>query len=408
MSDDTALEEKEKQPAPFVRDTAVDRFRGFIVFCMVFFIAAGEFPCLGILARFANNGVDPFVLFRGMTIADLIDPIFLFIISISYQPSFERRYAKSGKAAYLHFLTRYLAFIGAGSILVSAEDLWINNYPHQIFLHNALMFAVLGSVPLMLICRLIRPIPKKVGDVIKTVCVASLLILGAFDIILGIRDDIVIFFDIDVPYYFKHWAILSEIGMTGLLVIPFLKLTLNQKRAAWYALVLLYTLFQTVPGVIDKTDVVVLGGLIGTVGWLILMLGGVILSTSYRTEGKGAFYLSLLRLSVLAVFPCISFPLVTGAVTVNYVLFSLLAAALCFAIVNVINKINPKFAFFTWWGENPLLLFFIGILFRGFELIWDPAPSTPIYVAAPVVFGLAAAMTVLAYYLHKKKIHFRF
>ncbi len=54
----------------------------------------------------------------GLSVADVVAPCFVFAIALNYRPSFARRRARGGlRAAYGHFLLRYLALIGIGAIL---------------------------------------------------------------------------------------------------------------------------------------------------------------------------------------------------------------------------------------------------------------------------------------------------
>ena len=390
------------------RDISIDRFRGFIVFCMVFFIGAAEFPCLGFLARVANNSkTGRIMLFESLSLADLVNPIFLFLISLSYQHSFDRRYETLGKKAYLHFLVRYLCFMGAGSIMVSGEDVLIYGLRDPFLIQTILMFAVLALFACLLILRLIRSVPEKLRGAVRTAMTAALVFMGVFDLLLGLRDDFFVFTGADGATLFKHWSILHEIGLTGLLALLLVRCSLRGKIAVWLGVGVAYTAVQTLPGAIEKFDVVVLGGAAGTVGWLLVMLGGMILMALYE-KGMRYYFPALGVLGVLAAASVRWLPIVSGAVTVNRLLVALFAAGVIFWFVNLWNRWDPPVKFLVWWGRNPLLLFLIGLLFRGALKLWDPAPDTPLPVAAAFIFGGAALFTGLAYLLYRKNIIVKF
>jgi predicted acyltransferase len=53
----------------------------------------------------------------GLTVVDLIAPMFILAIGLVYRPSWQRRLAKDGpKQAILHFLRRFLALMGIGTL----------------------------------------------------------------------------------------------------------------------------------------------------------------------------------------------------------------------------------------------------------------------------------------------------
>lgn len=392
------------------RVVSIDRFRGLIVFCMMFFIAAADFPCLGIFARIANNSTTGrIMLFKGMSLADLADPIFLFLISLSYRGSFLRRSQKSGKRAYVHFLMRYLCFMGVGSIIVSAEYLLVGNGKDPYFIQTLLMFLVAVLFVVYAVLKPIKRVSGKAKDGVKTAMVAALVLMGLIGIVLGIRDDILIFIQHNNENLYKHWSILHEIGMTGLLVLPFIHLNLKGRIVSWFAVGICYTLLQMLPGVIEMFDVVVLGGLLGTVGWFLLMFGGTILMEFYQRETNHKSYsFALLVLGVLAAVTCVFLPMNTSAVTVNYVLFALFAAAVLFGLINLLNAWDPKVKYLVWWGRNPMPLFLIGLVLRVIQKMWHPAADTPLTIALLFTLGGMAFLSAIAWYLYKKDIILRF
>jgi len=103
MTNDTRLE-------------SIDEFRGFAIFMMVI---------INFLAR-ANNV--PLWLKHapdiGFTVADIVAPMFIFAIGLTYGLSFRKRVDKYGKGkTYSHFFTRYMAIAGIGFFLTSFGNL---------------------------------------------------------------------------------------------------------------------------------------------------------------------------------------------------------------------------------------------------------------------------------------------
>lgn len=104
------------RPAAAERILAIDRYRGLLVMLMV----AGDFAA-GIASTPAFLLHAPDI---GLTIADTVAPAFVFVIGLTYGPSFARRRAVSegGRSgAVRHFVLRYLALIGIGAIITAGS-----------------------------------------------------------------------------------------------------------------------------------------------------------------------------------------------------------------------------------------------------------------------------------------------
>jgi predicted acyltransferase len=95
---------------------AIDQFRGFAILLMI-------------LANYMNNvQVIPAWLKHaddvGYTVIDLIAPMFIFAMGLTYGLSFRSRLARDGPwITYQHFLTRYLALIGMGYLITLVWEL---------------------------------------------------------------------------------------------------------------------------------------------------------------------------------------------------------------------------------------------------------------------------------------------
>jgi predicted acyltransferase len=95
---------------------AIDQFRGFAILLMI-------------LANYTNNvQVIPAWLKHaddiGYTVIDLIAPMFVFAMGLTYGRSFRRRLERDGAwNTYQHFLARYLALLGLGYIITLVWEL---------------------------------------------------------------------------------------------------------------------------------------------------------------------------------------------------------------------------------------------------------------------------------------------
>ncbi len=87
---------------------AIDQYRGLAILLMVLADYLSRIQRVPAWLKHASGGT-------GLTIVDLIAPLFLFAIALTFKPSWERRLARDGrKEATCHFIRRYLALIGIG------------------------------------------------------------------------------------------------------------------------------------------------------------------------------------------------------------------------------------------------------------------------------------------------------
>ncbi len=96
------------------RDIAIDRFRGLAIFLMV------------LVNGIANiSGIPPFLKHAddiGLTLADIVAPMFIFATGITYRSSFYKKLERSVKSAYIETTRRYLALAGMGAIFSAGEN----------------------------------------------------------------------------------------------------------------------------------------------------------------------------------------------------------------------------------------------------------------------------------------------
>lgn len=96
------------------RDSAIDQFRGLAIFLMVLanFLAGVRW-----IPAWLKHAPD-----IGLTVIDIIAPMFIFAIGLTFYPSFQRRFIQNGtKPTYLHFIRRFLSILGIGAILSAGE-----------------------------------------------------------------------------------------------------------------------------------------------------------------------------------------------------------------------------------------------------------------------------------------------
>lgn len=104
------------QPKAAGRNEAIDQFRGFAILLMVLadYLAGTETA-----PAWLKHASD-----IGYTVIDLIAPLFVFAIGLSFGLSFRRRLARDGHwNTWMHFISRNLALLGLGYILTLAGGL---------------------------------------------------------------------------------------------------------------------------------------------------------------------------------------------------------------------------------------------------------------------------------------------
>jgi predicted acyltransferase len=92
---------------PARRINSVDQFRGYAIFGMVLVNFLGMFDVMPWMLKHHRIG---------MSYADTIAPVFIFVVGMMFRLSLEKRYAKAGRSAYKEAARRYLILIAIGIV----------------------------------------------------------------------------------------------------------------------------------------------------------------------------------------------------------------------------------------------------------------------------------------------------
>ena len=88
-------------------------FKGLTIALMVFVNTVGQYDNTPWWSKHAAD--------YGLTYVDLVASFFIFMMALNFKPSYQRRLESKGRAkTYLHFIRRYLIFIGLG-LLISID-----------------------------------------------------------------------------------------------------------------------------------------------------------------------------------------------------------------------------------------------------------------------------------------------
>ena len=221
--------------SPLQRIPSIDRFRGFVIFCMIVFQFAEHFPSLGVIARLAVHSPKPegVYILPNLTLADLIAPAFILAIGLTYVPSLQRRIERSGKKeAVLHFMKRYLMLIGIGITMDGVNDILDGKFDQPL----PLMFIILTVIVLLgSIVGLILKLAKvKKRAKYYTVLSWYVAFVGVVGLIVAAVNAVMLVTG-KTGSSFGHWVVLHHIGFAGLIALPFA--LLKGERGHWLRLV---------------------------------------------------------------------------------------------------------------------------------------------------------------------------
>lgn len=422
--------------SPLRRVPSIDRFRGFVIFCMIVFQFAEHFPSLGVIARLAVHSPNPegVYILPNLTLADLIAPAFILAIGLTYVPSLQRRIERSGKKeAVLHFMKRYLMLIGIGITMDGVNDILDGKFDQPL----PLMFIILTVIVLLgSIAGLILKLAKvKKRDKYYAVLSWYVAFVGVVGLAVAAVNAVMLVTG-KTGSSFGHWVVLHHIGFAGLIALPFA--LMKGERGHWLRLVCgtlmlaLYALFHEGDLAGDQfasnrelIDEVADGGFIGGFAFGAMLILYLFFAEEFRRRKNK--YLPPLALCVFGVVVAgvlfgvfrtlpdngswagaISgfLPINKGSESPSYVLITGFISLFAFYIFELFNGVSLRFDFLAWWGKNPILLYciefaVIGGLNVALEDVFKNA-STP--VAAVIVIAVAAALTLVAYLLHRKQI----
>lgn len=148
-----------------VRLEAVDQFRGLAILMMVLVNYLGGVRRVPFWLKHAPD--------VGLTVADLVAPLFMFAIGLTLRLSVERRLSRTGRwATAQHFVKRFAALAGIGFLMVVAEG-WV------VPLEGGINWGVLQAIGASgLVALLVIRLPTGVR------LAAGLALLGVYQVLL--------------------------------------------------------------------------------------------------------------------------------------------------------------------------------------------------------------------------------
>ena len=404
------------------RILSIDRFRGLCMFVMVisFFMGAmGD--TFAKWAPIFEHGAKGFQILPGVAFADIFAPMFIFVIGLTYVKSFKSREAKYGtKVAYWQTAVRYLGLMGIGALLNGFEDGWMDVFQGKAFASLDVRMKIF-SVSFFIALALIIPIVvslfvknEKFKSIAASMLRYFLAIMGVFVlfyIIVSTAEGIGQHYEgaFVGNIYGKGWIwdTLQNIGLAGLLALPFVKMDKWGKLIMVAIAFTVMTIFAQNGGIFLMDDILE-GGLFGAVSWAgILLLGSVFIEIK---DDKIYWVLAslMLLLSVILVV-AFNFSAVKRGCTPVYAMFTASLAAFVFAGIDALNRFKSKFAFFSWWGGSALFVYVVNyLLCLALGAIFEVTNAVlPIWAGVLVVIGFLALYSVANWLLYRKGKHIR-
>lgn len=424
-------------PLKTTRVASIDRFRGLVIFCMIIFQFAEHFPSLGVVARLAQHAPKETAIYflPNLSTADIIAPMFILAIGLTFVPSFERRVEKFGKKAALsHFIQRYLTLIGIGITMDGINDILDGKTDQPL----CLMFVIIAvAVLLFALVGLILKIAKvKTRDKYYKFLSLFVSFAGVVGLVVAIINFIQ-FVTGTSGSSLGHWLVLHHIGLAGLIALP--TALFKGKKGNYLRLVCgvvllgLFTLFHETDLPNDMfdsnlalVDEVADGGFIGGFALGALLMIYMFFAEQFRNRKNkylppvsflvyalitagviAGVYMTLPEGTTTMANALSTFlPINKGSQSPSFVIITGFISLLAFYIFELFNFYKAKFDPLAWWGKNPILMYciefaFVGILNVVFEDFFKAA-SYP--VSALIVTAMTALLTFIAYILDKKNI----
>jgi predicted acyltransferase len=208
---------------------------------------------------------------------------------------------------------------------------------------------------------------------------------------------------------FVNWGVLQAIGVAGLLTLPTLALQTAWRWGIGLTLLAGYQILLDrfwLGTVLSSSH----GGMFGALSWTAMLILATAMADYFNgNKGKkGRFYLVTGLVLAAGIGLVFISPISKNRVSSSYVLVSLGASGLVFAIFDVLaGKFKAGTRWLETWGKNPLLLYMLHFMLLAFYAL----PSNPgWYVQAPLWLAflqavvLIAVLNLIALFLERKNL----
>lgn len=400
------------------RILSIDRFRGLCMFAMVCSFVFGALGAFEVLTPLIGHGAEGFQVLPGVSFADLFAPMFIFVIGLTMVRSFKSREEKYGtRMAYFQLATRFLALIGIGILFNGFENGWGDVFTgSKTFAELSIkiqIFAVMFWIAIALLLVYIISLFFK-NEKFKTIALAMLKyflavagVLAVYFILVSTGEKITAPVDGE-RFGGWEWDTLQNIGLAGLLALPFVKYDKWGKLTiVGITFAVLSVLMQN--GLFPLANKILEGGIFGGFSWASIMLLGAVFA-EFKDDKFYWILSSILLLISVVLIISFNFTAAKRGCTPVYAMFCASISSLVWGGLNFLNNWKPKFDFFAIWGSNAILtyiltLVFVSVLMGG--LLSEQLATLSVWASVGIWLLIIVAFTVLNWLLNRKKIYVR-
>ena len=411
---DTKDKDVVQMPAKKERILSIDRFRGIYMFLMVCSFILPLFSCFDFLAPVVEHGAEGFQILPGVSFADLFAAMFIFVIGLTMVRSFKSREQKFGtRMAFWQLATRFLALIGIGILINGFSDGWAKVFDgSKTFAQldtNAKVFGIMLWIAIALLIVMIISLFvknekfKKIASAMLRYFFAIAGVLAIYFLLVSTGEKITAPAD-GTRYGSWLWDTLQNIGLAGLIALPFVKFDKwGRLTIASIILVVMTVLMQN--GLFPLANSILEGGIFGGFSWACILLLGSVFAELKDDKRYWVFSSLMLLISVVLI---VSFDFIAAkrGCTPVYALFCASISSMVWGGLNMLNNWQPKFSFFAIWGSNAILTYVTTIIL---SMLLDFIGVASVHAAAAVFIWLAimALFTVVNWLLRRKNHYIR-
>ena len=410
--------ENQKQNSTKERILSIDRFRGLCMFAMVCSFIFGIFSAFGFLAPIVEHGEGGFQVLPGISFADLFAAMFIFVIGLTMVKSFKSREAKFGtKRAYFQLATRFLALIGVGILFNGFENGWAGIFTGESTLAGlsikikifGVMFWIAVALLLLYVISLMVKNEKfkKVAEAMFRYFLAIAGVMALYFILVSTGEKITPPVDGE-RFGGWEWDTLQNIGLAGLLALPFVKFD-KWGRLTMVAITFTVLTVLMQNGLFPLANSILEGGIFGGFSWACILLLGTVFAD--LKDHKFYWVLSSLLL-LISVILIVGFDFIAAkrGCTPVYAMFCASISSMIWGGLNYLNNWKPKFDFFAIWGSNAILtyiltIFIVGMILGG--IFGDTLSTVNIWVAIVITIVILALFTLMNWLLKRKNKYIR-
>lgn len=410
--------ENQKQNSTKERILSIDRFRGLCMFAMVCSFIFGIFSAFGFLAPIVEHGEGGFQVLPGISFADLFAAMFIFVIGLTMVKSFKSREAKFGtKRAYFQLATRFLALIGVGILFNGFENGWAEIFTGEstwaglsikIKIFGVMFWIAVALLLLYVISLMVKNEKfKKVAEAMFRYFLAIAGIMALYFILVSTGEKITPPVDGE-RFGGWEWDTLQNIGLAGLLALPFVKFD-KWGRLTMVAITFTVLTVLMQNGLFPLANSILEGGIFGGFSWACILLLGTVFAD--LKDHKFYWVLSSLLL-LISVILIVGFDFIAAkrGCTPVYAMFCASISSMIWGGLNYLNNWKPKFDFFAIWGSNAILtyiltIFIVGMILGG--IFGDTLSTVNIWVAIVITIVILALFTLMNWLLKRKNKYIR-